>query len=107
MANPPSSVAAKPPSAPDSLPIGVRAPATMTDPDMTTSEADGLIRPAIPQRAGHRRLADMILASPTHRAADVEQPLARACRPSPGPSTSPGPGARTRWPDRPSRDRDE
>ena len=35
MAKPPRSVAAKPPRAPDSLPIGVRAPATMTDPGMT------------------------------------------------------------------------
>jgi len=32
-------VAAKPPSAPDSLPIGVLAPETMTVPDMTTSAA--------------------------------------------------------------------
>ena len=32
MAKPPRSVAAKPPSAPESLPIGVRAPATITEP---------------------------------------------------------------------------
>ena len=37
MANPPSSMAVKPPSAPDSLPMGVRAPATMTASAMTTT----------------------------------------------------------------------
>ena len=34
MAKPPRSAALKPASAPDSLPIGVRAPATMTEPAM-------------------------------------------------------------------------
>src|SRR5690348_182958 len=34
MAMPPSSAAEKPARAPDSLPIGVRAPATITDPGM-------------------------------------------------------------------------
>ena len=33
MANPPSCIAVKPASAPESLPMGVRAPATMTDVD--------------------------------------------------------------------------
>src|SRR6202044_909043 len=37
MANPPSSMAVKPPSAPDSFPMGVRAPATMTASAMTTT----------------------------------------------------------------------
>src|ERR1700688_1110169 len=34
MANPPRSMALNPPRAPDSLPIGVRAPETMTEPGM-------------------------------------------------------------------------
>jgi len=34
MANPPRSIAVKPLSAPDSLPMGVRAPPTITDPGM-------------------------------------------------------------------------
>ena len=37
MAKPPRSMAEKPASAPDSLPIGVRAPATMTEPGIGTS----------------------------------------------------------------------
>ena len=48
MAKPPSSVAAKPPRAPESLPIGVRAPATMTDPDMATSAAWWPVQAASP-----------------------------------------------------------
>src|SRR5579864_9663438 len=35
MAKPPNSMAVNPLSAPDSFPIGVRAPATMTDPGMS------------------------------------------------------------------------
>ncbi len=41
MAKPPRSMAVKPPKAPDSLPMGVRAPATITVPDITTSEPCG------------------------------------------------------------------
>src|SRR6478752_7360724 len=42
IAKPPSSIAVKPLSAPDSLPMGVRAPPTITDPGM-----DGLPCPVV------------------------------------------------------------
>src|SRR5579863_1596899 len=42
MANPPSSMALKPASAPESLPMGVRAPAMMTEPGMDVT-SDGTV----------------------------------------------------------------
>src|ERR1700674_3239497 len=53
MANPPSSLPANPPRAPESLPMGVLAPATMTVPDMTTSAAWWPDQAAIPPWARH------------------------------------------------------
>src|SRR4051812_46946676 len=57
MANPPRSIAVKPLSAPDSLPIGVRAPPTITEPGMiflsALERSEGLDLEARVLRAPH------------------------------------------------------